>query len=160
MPRETSIPAQAATRIALLLWSAGILAAVAAAPLSASEARPEGWFLYQAFEPFCHQQAGRSWHLWGHPLAVCARCLGFYAGMLLAALAGLRLPAKTIAAALALLVASWVVEVTGLAQVSNSIRSATGLLLGASIGGGALAWMHQHAPRGVPQTNAAAGCSS
>ena len=83
-------------RAALLLWSAALLAAIIAAPLAASSGRPEGWFLYQAFAPFCHQQPRRSWQLQGYPLAVCARCVGVYGGLLLAALLGLQLPTKAV----------------------------------------------------------------
>lgn len=127
-------------RAVLLLWSAAMLAAILAAPLAASAARPEGWFLYQAFGPFCHQQAGRSWHLQGYPLAVCARCLGVYTGLLLAALLGARFPARTSAIALVLLGASWAAEFTDLAAVSDTIRFVTGLLLGFSAGSVLLAW--------------------
>lgn len=132
----------------LLLWSAALLAAILAAPLAASAARPEGWFLYQAFEPFCHQQAGRSWHLQGYPLAVCARCFGAYSGLLLATLLVVRLRARTIATALALLGASWAAEFTGLAAVSGKTRFVTGLLLGYSAGSVLLAW----APRRLMRT--------
>lgn len=35
------------------------------------------------FSPVCHQAASRSFHLMGHPLAVCIRCSSIYAGFLL-----------------------------------------------------------------------------
>ena len=144
-------------RAALLLWAAAILGAAVTAPLAASAARPEGWFLYEVLEPFCHQQPKRTWHFQGHPLGVCARCLGVYAGLLLAALAAFRLPPKTIAAALALLAVSWVVEFTGLASVSNGIRSLTGLFLGASAGAAVLAWESRRGPRWLARPESAAG---
>jgi len=31
----------------------------------------------------CHQAPARCWWLWGHPCALCARCLGLYGGALL-----------------------------------------------------------------------------
>jgi uncharacterized membrane protein len=37
--------------------------------------------VYLLFEPFCHQLDGRSFHLGGARLAVCARCTGFYLGL-------------------------------------------------------------------------------
>jgi len=37
-------------------------------------------FIYAAFAPLCHQIPDRCFHLGGHPLAVCGRCLGIYAG--------------------------------------------------------------------------------
>jgi uncharacterized membrane protein len=147
----------AALRAALLLWSAAILAAAVAAPMAASAARPEGWFLYEVFEPFCHQQPERTWQLQGHPLGVCTRCLGAYAGVLLAALAAFPLPPKTITAALALLAATWLVEFTGLAPVSNGIRWLTGLFLGASVGAVVLAWEPRHGPRWLARPGSAPG---
>ena len=36
--------------------------------------------LYQAFGRICHQMPARSFYFHGHPLAVCARCVGVYAG--------------------------------------------------------------------------------
>lgn len=36
--------------------------------------------LYNGFSVICHQQPERSFHAWGLPLAVCARCAGLYAG--------------------------------------------------------------------------------
>lgn len=36
--------------------------------------------LYMGFSAACHQIPGRSFHLEGFPLAVCARCFGLYAG--------------------------------------------------------------------------------
>lgn len=42
--------------------------------------------VYGAFTLLCHQSDGRSFHLAGFKLAVCARCFGLYAGALLGAL--------------------------------------------------------------------------
>jgi uncharacterized membrane protein len=126
-------------RTLLLLWSTVLLGALIAAPLTASSGRAEGWFLYQAFAPFCHQQAQRCWQIQGYPLAVCARCFGVYVGLPLAALLGLRLPVRAIGIALALVGASWLLECTGLAASSAEVRFATGLVLGCSAGAVALA---------------------
>lgn len=35
------------------------------------------------FSPICHQAANRSFQIYGHPLAVCARCTGIYGGFLI-----------------------------------------------------------------------------
>ena len=121
------------SRATLLLWSAAVLAAVVASPLAASAGRGEGWFLYEAFEAVCHQQPERSWHLQGQPLAVCVRCFGLYAGLLFAALPGLRLPLKLVAAALALVGLSWAAESSGLVVASEETRFASGLVLGLSL---------------------------
>jgi uncharacterized membrane protein len=78
-----SSPRGSAHRL-LLAGSALWLAALFAAPL----ARAEGWgigeLLYRFFAPVCHQLAERSAEVFGHPLAVCHRCSGLYAGFLAA----------------------------------------------------------------------------
>ncbi len=57
------------------------LAAIFLAPWLAShgDAGPAR-FVYAVFAPLCHQIPSRSFALNGHPLAVCGRCLGIYAG--------------------------------------------------------------------------------
>jgi uncharacterized membrane protein len=37
-------------------------------------------FVYAVFSPVCHQIASRCFVVYGHPLAVCGRCLGIYIG--------------------------------------------------------------------------------
>jgi len=39
-------------------------------------------YIYAVFSPFCHQIPTRSFSIFHHPLAVCARCLGIYSGFL------------------------------------------------------------------------------
>lgn len=39
--------------------------------------------IYKFCSYICHQMADRSLHLAGHPFAVCSRCFGVYAGILL-----------------------------------------------------------------------------
>src|SRR5512136_1270627 len=59
------------------LW----LAAIFLAPwLAAKGASGPARVLYALFRPVCHQIANRCFMLAGHPLAVCGRCLGIYAG--------------------------------------------------------------------------------
>jgi len=47
------------------------------------------WLAYRFFSRICHQYPSRSLHVFGHPLAVCARCsaiyFGFLAGLFVAA---------------------------------------------------------------------------
>lgn len=60
-----------------LVWLAAIfLAPWLAARGAASAAR----VVYAAFSPTCHQIPSRCFLVAGHPLAVCGRCLGIYAG--------------------------------------------------------------------------------
>lgn len=56
---------------------------VVAAPLSVERGGPLAPLLYELFARVCHQLAERSFHLEGHPLAVCHRCFGFYVGFTL-----------------------------------------------------------------------------
>jgi len=59
------------------IWlSAIFLAPTLAGRGSAGAAR----LIYAAFSPVCHQVPGRCFTFHGHPLAVCGRCLGIYAG--------------------------------------------------------------------------------
>lgn len=59
-----------------------VLALIVAAPLLLAHGHElAGQAIYQAFSRACHQIPGRSFHVAGHPLAVCARCTGIYAGL-------------------------------------------------------------------------------
>jgi uncharacterized membrane protein len=110
-----------------------MLTGIFAAPLALGVARPEGWFLYQAFEPFCHQHAERSWHIGAYPLAVCVRCLGFYGGLLIAAAQPRSIAAQALVVALAINAAFWAAELAGL-SVAGEIRFLLGVGLGFSAG--------------------------
>jgi len=68
----------AATAFGALLWTAAILAA----PWLWAHGRRFSIVLYACFSPTCHQIPERCLWLFGHPLAVCARCFGIYAGFL------------------------------------------------------------------------------
>lgn len=68
-----------------LHWLAGLgavawIAWIVAAPWA--RATDSAWapWLYWAFDTVCHQNPERSFHLAGHPLAVCHRCFGLYLG--------------------------------------------------------------------------------
>jgi len=56
------------------------------APLGLSMGREEALWLYFFYHPICHQLPGRSFFLWGFPLAVCQRCFGLYLGFWLGVL--------------------------------------------------------------------------
>lgn len=75
-------------------WGAGVGAAalLVGVVLLAPAARAAGWALvsealYGGFRVACHQMPERSFWVAGHPVAVCARCLGLYAGGLAGLLA-------------------------------------------------------------------------
>ena len=56
-----------------LLWCSAILLAPALAG-----AGTVSTLLYEFFQPVCHQSDARSFHLAGHPFAVCMRCSAIY----------------------------------------------------------------------------------
>jgi len=66
-----------ATAVGTAIW----LLAIVLAPWLAGRGAPgAARFVYAVFAPVCHQVPGRCFALGGHPLAVCGRCLGIYAG--------------------------------------------------------------------------------
>jgi uncharacterized membrane protein len=76
--RKRIILVYVATAVGLLAWLGGIFLA----PYLKSRHSAFSGFVYAIFAPVCHQLPSRSFYLWGHPLAVCARCLGIYLGFL------------------------------------------------------------------------------
>jgi uncharacterized membrane protein len=74
-------------KISLIYWATLVitslwLGAIGAAPYLRSRASGVAPLIYSCFSTVCHQIPSRSFHLFGFPLAVCARCLGIYAGFL------------------------------------------------------------------------------
>lgn len=77
MPARTVRAVWLLTVFGAFLW----LGAVFLAPwLAGRGASGPARFVYAVFAPVCHQIPGRCFALEGHPLAVCGRCLGVYAG--------------------------------------------------------------------------------
>ncbi|HEY5838017.1 MAG TPA: DUF2085 domain-containing protein [Pyrinomonadaceae bacterium] len=65
-----------------------VIAAIVAAPVAHANGYPAfAAAIYKAFSYLCHQIPERSFHLAGHPFAVCSRCTGLYAGFAFATLA-------------------------------------------------------------------------
>jgi hypothetical protein len=73
-----------------------IVLACAATALAAIALAPWVPALPLAFSMVCHQQPERCFEWFGGPLAVCARCLGVYAGLLAAAARPMRAPAAAL----------------------------------------------------------------
>ncbi|HEU4597952.1 MAG TPA: DUF2085 domain-containing protein [Pyrinomonadaceae bacterium] len=74
-------------RARLVVWgaAASLVALFVGIIVLAPALRARGFMLaseviYQSLRVACHQQAERSFHFEGFPLAVCARCFGLYAG--------------------------------------------------------------------------------
>ncbi len=62
----------------LLAVASGLLGLALLPPILPAEM---GSLLYRAFAPACHQLPGRSPHIGGVPIAICDRCTGIYAGL-------------------------------------------------------------------------------
>jgi uncharacterized membrane protein len=69
--------------IILFLWNAGLfltpILTVSPVPLL----KNMGHWLYQLYDPVCHQLPHRSWHIDTIPLPTCIRCTVFYAAGLI-----------------------------------------------------------------------------
>ena len=88
-----TVEATRGDRLAVAIWALttaitlAVLVLIIVAPLSQS-GNHAGFSstIYKAFSFICHQIPERSFHVAGHPFAVCSRCTGLYAGFGLAAL--------------------------------------------------------------------------
>lgn len=106
---------------------------------SAEVSEKRGWMRY-----ICHQKPERCFKLNNKPLPLCARCIGFYPGIipgilicfLLPALAGMdALSFFIIAVAfIAPLVIDGLTQVWTLRESNNILRLATGILAGFGVG--------------------------
>jgi uncharacterized membrane protein len=105
----------------------------------------------------CHQQPERSFYVGSIPLPVCARCTGIYAGgavVAMAVLAGCHFPVHPAARVRAWLAAAAVPAVLSLLYEwgtartpSNTIRAATGVLIGAAVAAAVFALLQDGANR-------------
>ena len=95
---------------------------------------------YQGLGAMCHQLPERSFWIAGHPLAVCARCLGIYAGFAVAAalyplarsLKNMRTPRREwLAVALLPTTVDFLLGMTGVWANTHTSRALTGAWLGA-----------------------------
>jgi uncharacterized membrane protein len=77
-------PSFAAARRWLFLASLAGLTAILVPPCALAYGHPIAAALgYFFFSPICHQLPDRAWQLFGHPLALCARCTGLMLGVTL-----------------------------------------------------------------------------
>lgn len=124
------------TAISAAAW----LATAFWAPYLRSHSSPWQGFIYSIFSPVCHQIASRSFYFLGQPLAVCARCLGIYSGVIIGVvlypfLRGFRRVALPQTKIFILVSLPIVMDTLGnfarLWETLNEVRFATGLLWGA-----------------------------
>jgi uncharacterized membrane protein len=85
-------------KLSLALWMLALCPL--AAPLLASNHPAIAWLIRSFFSRLCHQEARRSFLVYGSPVAVCVRCLGIYCGAALASLLKMEIvPARRLLAA-------------------------------------------------------------
>lgn len=147
-PPKQYIPQRTNGRGPILLWAILVLGSFAlvglifAAPALYSRYGLLAATLYQAFSHVCHQQPERSFFLFGHPLAVCARCTGLYFGFAVSALVypliiSLRRTnppeRKWLFLALAPLAIDFGLGLLGVWENTHSSRFLTGALFGAVV---------------------------
>ncbi len=128
----------ALTLVVVVIW----LGLIVAAPLLlAHHDHLSALVIYQSFAALCHQLPERSFHVFGCPLAVCARCTGIYLGFLCGLIVypcWRRLDDETMPERRWLLLAAapMLIDVTGnaLGVFANSLtsRTMTGLIAGAA----------------------------
>jgi uncharacterized membrane protein len=92
---------------------------------------------YLLFDPFCHQLAGRSFHVNDVQLAVCARCTGVYLGLFMGGLIFMVLKKpmpKVMLLPLALLAVDGLLNFAGIIGTPALVRFGIGLCAGMSGG--------------------------
>jgi uncharacterized membrane protein len=110
--------------------------------LAAKRHAAEAGLIYIIFAPICHQISARSFHLLGHPLAVCQRCCGIYFGILAASILFPALPGFAfdetrrrywVLGASAPLLLDFALSYSGIWNNTPLVRASTGFLLGVMI---------------------------
>lgn len=131
-------------------WVALVPLALAALAMAAPFAPPLAAFgIREFFAYVCHQEPARSFWLAGAPLAVCARCLGFYLGAALGAgfiRASRPRLLQGVAITLALNALDVALEFAGLYSNFLALRFVLGALLGGAIGALVAAWARSATP--------------
>ncbi len=84
MPSSAALSDFRSARLLLAVFWGIICAAIVSAPVLAAHAYTTvAGLIYLLFSPVCHQIPARSFIFAGHPMAVCHRCAGIYAGLFL-----------------------------------------------------------------------------
>jgi uncharacterized membrane protein len=110
----------AALLIGSTLWCLGILAAPAfGLP-----------WVYEFFARICHQDPGRSWHIFGHALPVCVRCASIYFSFTASLWLSLKPNSRWLRASVAIMACEFILA--RLFLDSAVLRSFSGILVGLS----------------------------
>ena len=122
------------------LWGMICSLAIAAPILLSNSSNTAASFIYLLFSRICHQIPERSFQLFGHPMAVCHRCLGIYIGLFLGSLIKNRFFHRSpqirrvwIMAAVAPMLLDFCLSFSGLWHSAGIIRFSTGLVFGSLI---------------------------
>ena len=140
-----------------LLWAGVLPLAAWLRSVPGATAALFTFLIYGIGSVICHQQPERSFYVGSIPLPVCARCTGIYAGgavVAMAVLAGCRFPLHPAARVRVWLGAAAVPAVLSLLYEwgtartpSNTIRAATGVLIGAAVAAAVFALLQDGANR-------------
>jgi uncharacterized membrane protein len=134
-PKTKVAVSYAAALTGIIVW----IAAIFYAPYLKSQSDPLSGFLYAVFSPTCHQIPSRCFYAFGNPTAVCARCLGIYAGFFLGTLffpftKGFSTPttpkARTFILISIPIVADTAANILGIWESSHWLRLITGIFWG------------------------------
>lgn len=87
-------------------------------------------WVYEFFSRICHQDPGRSWHLFGESLPVCIRCASIYFAFTASLWLGLKANVRWLRIAIALMLCEFVVA--RLFIDDALLRSFSGVLVGLS----------------------------
>ncbi len=125
--------------IYLLALSAWIFMILLAPLAKSKDLEPLSRSIYSIFSWVCHQKDERCFHIYGEPLAVCARCTFIYLGVFLASsiyplLGSPRIPRVRYLIIAALpLVADAGTQLVGIRESTNLLRATTGLVFGMAL---------------------------
>jgi uncharacterized membrane protein len=136
--RKLAALTYAGVMILVLVWIAGFVSDPLIRAAGGGDSRLLS-LIAHAYGRVCHQIEDRSFHIGGHPLAVCARCFGIYIGYLAGLivyplskpLAGTELPHRSwLIAALLPLAVDVAGGFLGIFENTLASRALTGLIAG------------------------------
>ncbi|ENN96087.1 hypothetical protein J422_04438 [Methanocaldococcus villosus KIN24-T80] len=96
------------------------------------------FLIYAIYSTICHQLPSRSYFIFGHKMAVCARCFGIYTGVLIGMIVYPfikinKLPKYYLIIALTPMAIDGITQIIGLRESFNELRFITGFIAGFTI---------------------------
>lgn len=136
--RNEALSRGALVAMAGAISAAAVLGLAAVSTLAISATGSEAWRI--PFLLICHGKTERAFELAGHPMTLCARCTGVYAGLLLGGLSTLLLRPRRArvlrwiaVAALAPMIVDGIMQTLGVWSTGAPSRALTGLAFGAGL---------------------------